>query len=57
VDSGDFVLREGLALGIERAWANAEPIEAALRSTAAHDQVAANRTYAKAALRAIGAGE
>jgi hypothetical protein len=54
VDSRDFVVREGLALGIGRAWEEGRPIEAVLRTAAAEDREAVNRTYAKAALRALG---
>ena len=54
VESGDFLSREGLVLGMERAWARGRPIEEVLRAAAASaGEPPENRTYARAALRAL----
>jgi hypothetical protein len=51
--SGDFVAREGLVLGIERAWADGRDIEPTLRDIQAGDPDPTRRAYAGAARRAI----
>jgi hypothetical protein len=53
VQSGDFVAREGLVLGIERAWADGGEIEAVLRTIQDDDPDKTNRAFANAARRAI----
>ena len=53
VKSGDFVAREGLVLGIERAWANGGEIEAVLKKIQDDDINLTNRAFASAARRAI----
>lgn len=53
VARGDFAAREGLVLGIERAWKLQTSVEAALKEVAAKDDDAVRRAYAKAALRAL----
>lgn len=53
VARGDFAAREGLVLGIERAWKVQTSVETALKEVAAKDGDAVRRAYAKAALRAL----
>lgn len=53
VARGDFAAREGMVLGIERAWKLQTSVEAALKEVAAKDDDAVKRAYAKAALRAL----
>jgi hypothetical protein len=53
VQSGDFVAREGLVLGIERAWADGGEVEAVLKTIQDDDPDHTNRAYASAARRAI----
>jgi len=57
VSSGDFVVRQGLILGIDRAWADGKEVETMLQTIQQHDPDPAQRTYAKAALRAIASGK
>jgi hypothetical protein len=51
--TGDFVAREGLVLGIERAWADGREVDAALKTIQDDDPNPTNRAYAGAARRAI----
>src|SRR5258706_9610371 len=51
--TGDFVAREGLVLGIERAWADGREIELTLKDIQDADPDPAHRAYAGAARRAI----
>jgi hypothetical protein len=53
VQSGDFVARQGLVLGIERAWADGGEVEAVLKIIQDDDPDPTNRAYASAARRAI----
>ena len=53
VQSGDFVAREGLVLGIERAWKNDGEVEVVLKSIQDNDPDQTNRAFAGAARRAI----
>jgi hypothetical protein len=53
VQSGDFVAREGLVLGIERAWADGGEVEAVLQTIQDDDPDTTNRAFASAARRAI----
>lgn len=52
VISGDFAAREGLVMGIERAWKEEIGVEAALKQIATEEDPT-KRAFAKAALRAI----
>ena len=53
VQAGDFVAREGLVLGIERAWADGGEVEAVLTTIQNDDPDNTNRAFASAARRAI----
>ena len=53
VQAGDFVAREGLVLGIERAWADGGEIETVLKTIQDDDPDHTNRAFASAARRAI----
>jgi hypothetical protein len=57
VSSGDFVVRQGLILGIDRAWTNGKEVQTTLETIQKDDPDPAQRTYAKAALRAIASGK
>ena len=49
VRTGDFIARQGLVLGIERAWADGAEVEISLRSIQEEDPDPTHRTYAGAA--------
>jgi HEAT repeat protein len=53
IADGDFVTREGLTLGIERAWAERDEVIAVLHDLSDEELDPARRAYVNAALRAV----
>ena len=54
IEQRDYVIREGLLLGIERAWARDSEVIPALEELKDSETDQARRAYARAALKAIG---
>jgi hypothetical protein len=57
VRAGDFIVRQGLVMGIERAWADGAEVELSLRTIQEDDPDPTHRAYAGAARRAIASNQ